>query len=407
MPLSQSLMTAQTSLRAHQQRMDVIANNVANVNTIGYKASRAQFAEHIVQRISFGRAPTIAMDVGGLNPLQIGTGVVIGSILADMSQGPLGATDRPLDAAIRGDGFFVVRYYGQQRFTRAGSFGLDPQGNLVEMTTGALVQGYNALRDGGGRLILDPAGRVVLSQSVETLRVPPGLRSPARQTEYVRLSGNISREMTAGESFSTSGVIYDSAGRAHVLQVEFRSTTMPGEFAIALMLDGRPVQLPASSSSIRFAANGLLEFPMVLRIPASELNAALGGNSAVFDPGRSLTVELAPDTNRLAGVTNFAGQSTVSIVEQDGYAAGELLGISIDATGKLLGSFSNGRTEVLGQVAIASSPILKGCSEKGGLSSPQDRTAVLQSWEQLGISSRGFELMGASWRKQTWISPLS
>jgi flagellar hook protein FlgE len=351
MGLLRSLGTAQSSLRAHQQRLDVIANNVANVNTIGYKASRARFAEFFAQRLSFGAMPQGGF--GGIDPLQIGMGVYLASVLQDMSQGALTVTNRPLDAALQGEGFFVVRLNGQQRFTRAGSFTLDAQGNLVDAATGALVQGYNVLRDASGRLVRDANGAAVLSRRVESLRIPPDLRSPAHQTERVRLAGNLSAEMSDGETTATSILIYDARGVTHVLRVEFRKTANPNEFELSVTLDGQAVTLPAGASPIRFRSDGTLESPQEVTISAAELNSALGAPTPVFDPARTLTLELAPADNLLSGITNVAGQSTIAAVEQDGYAAGELTGIRIDPTGKLIGSFTNGRVEVLGQLVIA------------------------------------------------------
>lgn len=353
MALLRSLGTAQSSLRAHQQRLDVIANNVANVNTIGYKASHARFAEYFAQRLSMGSFPALGAGIGGVNPLQIGTGVYLASILADMSQGALTQTNRPLDVALQGEGFFVVQFRGQQLFTRAGSFTVDAQGNLVDTATGALVQGYNVLLDAEGRLVRDSAGSTVLSRQVEALRIPPGLRSPAHQTERVRLSGNLSAQMTEGETAATSILIYDARGVTHVLRLEFRKTANPNEFELSLTVDGKAVTLPAGSSPVRFREDGTLESPQTIEIAAAELNTALGAATPVFEPGKTLTLELAPAGNLLAGVTNVAGQTTLSFVEQDGYGIGELVDIRVDETGKLLGSFSNGRTEVLGQLVIA------------------------------------------------------
>lgn len=354
MGLSRALTTAQTSLLAHQRRLDVIANNVANVNTIGYKASRARFAEHIVQRLGIGLLPISGEGgIGGVDPLQIGGGVRLAATVADMSQGTITPTNRPLDVALRGDGFFVVRLNGRQLFTRAGSLSLDAQGTVVDTATGALVQGYSIVLDANGLPVRDSAGNTVLSRQVGTLRIPPGLRSPAHQTERVRLSGNLSPAMSTGERIATSILIYDSRGVTHVLRLEFQKTATPGEFELTATLDGQTLSLPAGSSPVRFRTDGTLDSPLSIAIPAAELNTALGANPPVFDASRTLTLELAPQGNLLSGVTQMAGPNTLTAVEQDGYGVGELVDLRIDVTGKLLGSFSNGRTEVLGQLVLA------------------------------------------------------
>lgn len=349
--LMRSLSTAQSSLRAHRQRIDVIANNVANVNTIGYKASRARFTDFFAQRLSLGTVGVGA--VGGVDPLQIGTGVRLAAIVADMSQGTLTVTERPLDVALQGEGFFVVQLNGQQRYTRAGSLTLDALGRLVDTATGALVQGYPLLLDVTGRPVRDSTGGFVLSRRVEALRIPPQLRSPARQTERVRLAGNLSAEMAEGESLATSVLVYDLRGVTHVLRLEFRKTATPNQFELRLSVDGQAVTLPAEASGVRFRSDGTLESPLSVSISAAELNTALGASTPVFDPTKALTLELAPESTLLAGITHVAGQSTLTAVEQDGYGAGELVDLRIDATGKILGSFTNGRTELLGQLVIA------------------------------------------------------
>lgn len=363
MALARSLSTAQSSLRAHQQRLDLIAANVANVNTIGYKASRARFAEYFAQRLGLGTMPLGVS--GGMDPLQVGLGVRLAAVVTDMSQGALTVTERPLDVALRGEGFFVLQLNGQQRYTRAGSFTVDAQGRIVDTATGALVQGYNLLLDPSGRPIRDSSGNFLLSRRIEALRIPTELRSPAHQTERVRLAGNLSAEMGDGESIATSILVYDARGATHVLRLEFRKTSTPNEYELSMTIDGQTVALPAGTSTVQFGSDGVLESPLSLTIPASELNTALGGSSPVFDPSKSLTIELAPSDNRLAGITHMAGQSAVTAVEQDGYGAGELVGLRVDATGKLVGIFSNGRTEVVAQLVIAKFPNPGGLLREG------------------------------------------
>ncbi len=389
MGLMRSLSTAQSSLRAHQQRLDVIAHNVANVNTIGYKASRARFADYFSQRLSFGAMG--AATLGGVNPLQIGSGVRLAAIVTDMSQGTLTVTERPLDVALQGEGFFVVQLNGQPRYTRAGSFTVDALGRLVDTATGALVQGYPLLLDMTGRPVRDSAGNLVLARRVEALRIPPQLRSPAHQTERVRVAGNLSAAMAEGETLATSILIYDARGVTHVLQLEFQKTATPGEFTLRLTLDGQAVALPAGASIVRFRSDGTLESPPSVSISAAELNTALGAASPVFEPTKSLTLELAPEGNLLAGITNVAGQSTLAIVEQDGYGMGELVDLRIDSTGKLLGTFTNGRTEVLGQLVIAKFPNPEGLLREGDAlftPSPASGAPILGTAGELFPSTR-------------------
>ena len=124
-----SMFSAVSGLRSHQTMMDVTGNNVANVNTAGYKASRTTFQETLTQQIRGGNGA--GANQGGVNPMQMGLGSAIGATDAVFTQGASQSTGRPTDVAIQGEGFFVVESGGQRAYTRAGAFGFDDAGNLV------------------------------------------------------------------------------------------------------------------------------------------------------------------------------------------------------------------------------------------------------------------------------------
>ena len=138
MALIRSLTTGTTSLQAHQQRLDVISNNIANVNTVGYKASEATFVDQLSQVMNLGVGPSnIAKGgSGGVDPLQIGLGVRMGAVRTDFSQGSIRTTNRALDVAITGDAFFALQSNGSMMYSRAGNFSLDKNGNLVDSVSG-------------------------------------------------------------------------------------------------------------------------------------------------------------------------------------------------------------------------------------------------------------------------------
>ena len=138
-----SMFSSVSGLKSHQIKMDVIGNNIANVNTIGFKGARATFQEIFSQTLSSGGAPDLMTGRGGTNPMQIGLGMNVDSINTDMGRGSVQRTESPTDLSIEGEGFFVVRSgnEGSFNFTRAGNFTIDKAGNLVT-STGKNVYGW-------------------------------------------------------------------------------------------------------------------------------------------------------------------------------------------------------------------------------------------------------------------------
>ena len=143
-----SMFTAINGLFAQQNYMDVIADNLANVNTQGFKSSSVTFKDQFAQLVQSGAAPTDTL--GGQNAIQIGLGTNIGSITTKFTQGPLQSTGRDLDLAIQGDGFFVYHSGTTEYYSRDGSIGIDANGYLVNIATGDQIMGWQA--DGTGAI---------------------------------------------------------------------------------------------------------------------------------------------------------------------------------------------------------------------------------------------------------------
>ena len=140
-----SMFAAVAGLRSHQTMMDTVGNNIANVNTTGFKRSRVLFQDILSQTVQGAGAPN--SELGGTNPAQIGLGVRVGSIATHFAQGALQRTGRPMDVAIEGDGFFVLDLGGEQLFTRSGAFFIDESGDVVS-AAGGRVQGWRASAGG-------------------------------------------------------------------------------------------------------------------------------------------------------------------------------------------------------------------------------------------------------------------
>jgi len=328
--MMRSLFAAVSGLRSHQTRMDVIGNNIANVNTIGFKASRVTFAESLSQLIqSASRPPTGSSgSLGGINPMQVGLGTKIASIDQVFSQGNLEATGQATDLAIQGASFFVVSDGSQSFYTRAGNFTTDADGRLVLATNGFAVQGRVAT-----------AG--VLTDTVTDIKLPFGQKSAAQATTLASLGGNLDASALVGDQRQTSITIMDEQGGVHDMSVVFTKSG-PNQWDFAATVAGATVS-GGDTGTLVFADDGSLVSP--------------GSTDLVFTPtgfGAAQTVTVGFGTpGSIDGLSQFASPATALIRDQNGYPMGDLTGIGIDQTGVISGSFTNGETLILGQVAMA------------------------------------------------------
>lgn len=230
MALLNSLIAGVSGLRNHQAMMDVIGNNIANVNTIGFKGSRVTFSDTFNQFIRAGSNPTSAN--GGTNSFQIGLGMKINSIDRNWNQGTFERTGITTDLALQGPGMFILKNNGETYFSRSGAFTIDASGNLVNPANGAIVQGKMATKDGvvppGTNLediILDPTMRL---PAVATTKISWGgnLDSTAtitRSENYVQ-SGNINSKLSVGETITDSNIIFDEWGNEYTFESVYEKT---------------------------------------------------------------------------------------------------------------------------------------------------------------------------------------
>lgn len=323
--MMRSLFSGVSGLRSHQVRMDVIGNNVANVNTVGYKAGRMTFKEGFSQLIQGATRAT--ENSGGINPLQIGLGTQVGSVDMVFTQGSMESTGIKTDLGIQGESFFAVRQGNQQFYTRAGNFQLDSSGRLVSASNGFVVQGRMA-------------NNGELSGAITDIKLPFGEQSPAKSTEKVNITGNLNASATAGPTSraETSISVYDSLGNKHELTVEMEKT---GDNAWSWKVISPTDPSPATGSgAFSFNADGTM---VPIGAPPTITFAPTGA-----DP-MSMELELGAGGK---GLTQFAGSSTAALRDQDGYPMGTLEDFSIDARGTIVGSFSNGLTVPIAQLAL-------------------------------------------------------
>jgi len=329
--MMRSLFSGVSGLRNHQIRMDVIGNNIANVNTVGYKSSRVTFEEAFAQLLQgASRPPGDSGNVsGGVNPVQVGLGMNIGSIDLLFTQGNIEATGVTTDLAIQGDSFFVVSDGTTKSFTRSGNFQLDANGRLVASTNGFVVQGKLAT-DG------------VLTDTIQDIELPFGQKSAARATTNVSLAGNLNAEAAVGDTRQTTITVYDAMGARDEMTITFTKatgTTWTYDVTVA-------------SGTATSGASGTLTFDNQGR-----LTTPLPSTPFVFTPAsgaQDVSVDIDFGTaGSITGVSQFAAPSTAVLKQQDGYTMGDLQNFSIDQTGTITGAFTNGVTLTLAQIVLA------------------------------------------------------
>ncbi len=340
--MMRSLFAGVSGLRNHQVRMDVIGNNIANVNTVGYKASRVTFEEAFAQLVQGASRPPgdDASVSGGVNPIQVGLGMNISSIDLLFTQGNLETTGVITDLAIQGDSFFVVSDGQQRYYTRSGNFQLDATGRLVSATNGFVVQGRMATPDG------------VLQEAITDIALPFGQKSPARATTTASIGGNLDASATT-QNPETTITVFDEQGNEVELRLVFSK-------AHATLDPSDPTYNP-NLWDVEIQANGTV-MNTTLEFTADGRLAAVGGDTtdAEFDftfnapTGSSQTVTLDFGTiGGIDGLSQFSSASTAVLREQDGYTMGDLQNIGIDPTGVITGSFTNGVSLTLGQIVMA------------------------------------------------------
>jgi flagellar hook protein FlgE len=319
-----SLFSGISGLRAHQQMMDVTGNNIANVNTTGYKSSQVVFQDTLSQMVNAAGAPQ--NQAGGTNPAQVGLGVRTASVNANFGQGAAETTGKAGDMMIQGDGFFVVKSGGEALYTRAGSFTFDANGSLTT-PNGQIVQGWTA------------SNGVVNTAGVPgDVQLPIGVSLAPTVTKNITLTGNFSNEAVTGESKDIPIKVYDANGAANSMVVHFDKTD-----AVTWTMS-----LPDGSTAPIVFTNGK---------PAGDLDPNTG-----LDTGKIAVGGFTFDVHDL---TQFSGETEARVSNSDGSGAGVLSSYTVSNTGQIVGVFSNGLKETLGQLALANFNNVNGLEKIG------------------------------------------
>jgi len=363
--MMRSMMAGISGLRMHQIRMDVIGNNIANVNTTGFKSSRVTFKEVFSSTSANATAPDSTRGIGGTNGMQVGMGMTLASIDLQYTEGSVERTDNPLDVSIEGDGLFVIKENAQAgyTFTRAGMFGVDKVGNLVT-SSGAMVCGWQK------RATVE--GDIEPNTFDTTLQVEPinlykdifngnkKLIEP-QPTSQVVFNGNINSNTDFDGTVGIPMTLYDSYGNEHQAQLTFTridkvvdGKMQPNTWEYSLELDDEPGNI-ITSGEIVFNDVG----DSVGKLEGMTVNTANGAEDVV-DGKITTEITFNPDINNkinvtfdFASLTQYAADDSAKVYDFDGYSTGELIDYSIGNDGTITGVYSNGKQQPLAMIALA------------------------------------------------------
>jgi len=320
-----SFNTSLSGINAANADLNVTANNIANVNTTGFKESRAEFAD------------LFSYTTYGLSRNAIGTGVRVSNVAQQFSQGNIDPTGRSLDMAIDGEGFFTLSKNGATVYSRAGNFQTDNQGYVIT-PDGARLQAFPPREGADGFDV----GRLGDLQLLTT-------DSPPRQTGLVNvmttLPGNAAQPTVApfdpsepnSYNESTGGItVYDSLGVSHVQTSYFVKSPNPNEWQVYNYVDGTQVGAP---TTLQYSDAGTLLAPANGRIALDPYTPSTGAGVL------NITLDMS-------GSTQYGERFHLRDTRQDGYAAGKLNEVSVSAEGVVFARYSNGADVALGQVAL-------------------------------------------------------
>lgn len=419
--MMRSLYSGVSGMQNHQTRLDVIGNNVANVNTTGFKRGRVNFQDMISQQLSGAARPTT--EVGGVNPKEVGLGVMTASIDTIFTQGNLQSTGVNTDVAIQGNGFFILKNGEESFYTRAGAFGLDSEGTLVNPANGMRVQGWMA-EELNGEMVLNTAG------STEDIIIPVGTKDPAKATQNVDFACNLNKntpEILDGASeadiakgtWSTEQKIYDSFGNQHMLSVSFtRVVGNPNQWQATVTVnpDGEvPTETRVGLGTtdgtentflVNFDNNGTLlsvtDSAGNITNPEGEVVIQASFNVPEANPDeagnpyrQTLNINLGTIGSQKNTITQSASQSSTKAFYQDGYTMGYLDNFKIDSTGTITGVYSNGTNRIIGQLALASFTNQGGLEKAGENTYVESNNSGMANIGTSGIAGKGSLLAGS------------
>ena len=330
-----------SGLAASSESLNVIGNNLANLNTDGFKSESLNFAD------VFNQMQGIS---GNGDPIQIGSGVQVAGQSADFANGSVTSTGISSNMALQGNGFFVIGSGNQESFTRAGDFTVNSLGQLAT-PQGQLVMGYPAVN-----------GVVSASAALAPISVNQAANIPGVATTSFTMNTNLNASAAVGDTFSSPISVYDSLGTSHVLTVQYTNAGANSwNYSISIPsadTGGTGTPTPVATGTLTFNSSGVLTSPTG-SVTGINITGLADGAAPM-----SLTWNLN-DSSGSPLITQQDATSATSGKSQNGYGVGTLTGYSVLPDGTVQGQFSNNQTLALGQVAVASFANVQGLEQTG------------------------------------------
>lgn len=366
-----SLWTGVNGVVGHQTYLDVIGNNVANVNTVGFRRSSPVFSDLLSDLMRGATGPQ--GNVGGVSPMQVGLGSIVTAIDVSQAAGTLSLTDSPTDIAISGSGFFVVRNEQGQFYTRAGNFVADGEGYLVQSGTGNYLMGT---RIGDGSVPGTPGGLEPVKIPVPSETGDSEYTLPPKATGGILYACNLDAGMALGDSHATETTVYDNLGNVHQIRVTWSKATEIAPdgtetwklnrwtWKAELLDEDPPVEV--GSGEIGFSgasdpATGVVAGDIIrdgseivaINVPYSPVPDPNNPGQTVTPEAGEITLDFGGGGDPLAGITQFGSPSTTRSVKQDGYPMGYRQGVVVTADGVLNVVYSNNMVKPTYRIPLA------------------------------------------------------
>jgi flagellar hook protein FlgE len=369
--MMRSMFAAISGLKNHQTMMDVVGNNIANVNTTGFKQSRTTFQDILSQTLRGASGPQGGR--GGVNAEQVGLGVLISGIDTIQSQGTLQSTGKSTDMAIQGDGYFVMSDGKQKFFTRDGAFDLALDGTLASASSGLHVLGWQANPLTGLIDTTVPAGNITVPVGAGMIGKPSGTLSVNGNLNSNTVPGPITAT-PPGAPVALSSTVFDSQGNAIPITLTYTKSATANTWSVVATTTNAAVTVAlAPAANLVFSPQGRV---LTGGTPTLTLTMATTGATSP----QAVVMDMTQMTQLASSPSDLTSGT-------DGSSAGSLTSFTVGQAGDITGLYSNGFKQPLGQIALASFSNPSGLSKAGGnlfMSSANSGTANIGTPDTAG-----------------------